>query len=253
MSCAPEQVTAYVDEELEPPARAETEAHLAECATCREQVQAERALRAQLRTLPIPAARPGLDDEVRMRLQRTMPRPRPMRVLLPLAAALVALFIWARSAAPFVGWELARDHAHCFGMKRLPAEVWNGDPLRVASWFEAKGTQLPYVPGAAGGLELVGGRYCPLLDGTKMAHLYYVNDERRLSVFVLPHDVRFKGSYTAVTKGSSVRMMRVGASTIGIVSERRDDVDAFERALSTSMALGRADTSPAARLVAREY
>ena len=42
MSCVPEQVTGYVDDVLDPAARAEMEAHLVSCADCREQVAFER-------------------------------------------------------------------------------------------------------------------------------------------------------------------------------------------------------------------
>ena len=182
MSCASEQVTGYVDGALDDATRVQIEAHLAECDLCRKQAEFERGLRARLRRLPGPEPRPGFEAELRRRIR--LQRPRRWRWALPIAAGLAVLAFWGRNAAPFVALELALDHAKCFSFERLPAEVWGGDPASLAEWFEAKGTELPPLPPTAGGLSLVGGRYCPLLD-RRAAHLYYTSDGRHLSVFVL--------------------------------------------------------------------
>ena len=174
MTCSPERVTGYVDDVLDAAERLEIEAHLASCAACREQVDAERALRGQLRALRKPEPPAGLEPRLRRALRRE--RRSWSRVLLPIAAGLALLAFWARGSASFVAWEVALDHAKCFRNDRLPAKVFSEDPERVAAWFEERGTRLPVFPAQAGGLMLVGGRYCPLADGSFAAHIYYASD-----------------------------------------------------------------------------
>jgi anti-sigma factor RsiW len=230
MSCDPERLTAYVDGSLDAAVCPEMEAHLAECAACRAQAEEERALRARLRALPPVEPSPELEARVRRSLRA---RPR-VSWLLPVAAGIVALLAWGRGASPFVAWELSRDHDHCFGKRRLPAQVWSSDPAYVAEWFETQGTPVPLIPEGAGGLELAGARYCPLLDRS-VAHLYYTNGDHRLSLFVVPGPVRDTPREVR-PRGNFVRLMRVGGSTVGLVSEEKSTVEAFARALSTTVA-----------------
>jgi len=238
VSCNPERVTAYVDGALDAAHCPELEAHLAACPECRAQVEAERELRARLKALPAPAPAPELEKRVRASLR---PRRSAASWLLPLAAGLVALLAWARGATPFVAWELSRDHDHCFSRRHLPAEVWSSDPARIAEWLEGRGTSVPVIPEAAGGLELVGARYCGLPD-RRVAHLYYTNGEHRLSLFLVPGPVRDTSRETR-PRGNFVRLLRVGGTTVGLVSEEEESVEAFRRALSTTLAwdLGRVD------------
>ena len=230
MTCNPERVTAYVDGALDAAHCPELEAHLASCPECQAQAEAERELRARLKALPAPSPAPGLEARVRASLR---PR-RTASWLLPLAAGLIALLAWGRGATPFVAWEISRDHDHCFGKRRLPAEVWSSDPAHVTAWLEGRGTSVPAIPDAAGGLELVGARYCGLLD-RRVAHLYYTNGERHLSLFLVPGPVRDL-SRELRPRGNFVRLMRVGGTTVGIVSEEEESVEAFKRALSSTLA-----------------
>jgi anti-sigma factor RsiW len=242
VSCDPEKVTAFVDGALDSAEAAEVEAHVAACPSCREQAEVERDLRARLRALPAPEPRSGFEPELRRRLGA--PRPGAWRFVLPIAAVLALVAFWGRSAAPLLAWELARDHRHCFGRKALPAEVWSESPAIVMSWFEARGTEIPLVPQEVAGLELVGARYCTLLD-RKVAHLYYVGGNRRLSVFVVPGSARFGGSYGARSRGIEVRLLRVSGTTVGITSERADMVNAFEESFRSSFASRTLASSPA--------
>ena len=230
MSCSPEQITGYVDGELNAELRAEVEQHLASCAECREQAEFESRLHAELRSLPAPEPRRGLESELRKRLKRA--RPSRYRVLIPLAAALAVLALWLGGAPRFVAWELARDHDHCFGKKQLPAQVWGGDVGVVTAWFERQGTQLPSVPESAAGLDLVGARNCSLFD-RKVAHLYYSSGDRHVSLFVVPGGVRFERHYEALARGNVVRLLRVAGTTVGVVGDNEDDVAAFARAFTT--------------------
>lgn len=234
MTCQPERVTAYVDHVLDDDARAEVEAHLAECESCRAQAAAENEIKERLRSLPPVDLPASLESDVRRRLRRARPSTR-LRVLLPLAAAIVAAFAWGRGTAPFMAWELARDHGHCFGLAKLPAEVWSDDAGVVTSWFATRGRALPYLPARVGSLELVGARRCPLLDRS-VAHLYYMGPHRRVSLFVVPGTVRFDASYAVRSRGLAVRLVHAAGSTVGIVGEHDDDVAAFEDAFMTIVA-----------------
>jgi len=231
MTCNRESVTAYVDGALDAVACPDLEAHIAGCSDCGAQLADERELRARLRALPPVEPPAGLEARVRGSLR---PRARRATWLLPLAAGLVALLAWGRGATPFVAWELSRDHDHCFGRRRLPAKVWSSDPAHINEWFASQGTSLPVIPEAAGGLELVGARYCSLID-RHVAHLYYTNGERHLSLFVVPGPIRDVSRETR-PRGNFVKMLRLGGTTVALVSEEEGSVEAFERALSTTLA-----------------
>ena len=240
MSCDPERITAYVDGALDALHCPEQEAHLDACPTCRAQVDQERELRTRLKALPLEEPSPGLEARVRASLR---PRLRPLRVLLPLAAGLAALVFWARGAAPLVAWELSRDHDHCFGERRLPAQVWSSDPARIADWFEGRGTAVPMIPAVAGGLEVVGARYCSIVD-RRVAHVYYTNGDHRLSLFLVPGSVH-NSSREMRVRGNFVRILRVGGATVGLVSEEEASIEAFERALTTTVARNAGPPPPA--------
>lgn len=236
MSCDPERVTGYVDGVLDAAASTVVEAHMASCPACREQADFEKTLRRRLRHLEVVEAPQGLDAEVRRRLQGR-PRRRHWHWALPMAASLVLLILWGRGHAGFVAWQLARDHDHCFGKAKLPAKVWSGDRAVVTRWFEQEGTSLPVVPESAHGLELVGGRHCPLIDRF-VAHLYYAGHENHLSLYVVPGSVRFEGVRIGTARDHTVSLLRVGRKTVGLVGDDAASVDAFRRALATTVAWG---------------
>ncbi len=234
MSCDPERVTGFVDEALGPEARAVLAQHLEACPACREQAEAERALRAQLRQLPQASLPPGLEFSLRRKLRGSRGG-HALRWLLPVAATLVLAVFWGRAFGPFVAWELALDHNHCWGKPQLAAKVFSNDPAVVAAFFEQRGTALPVLPDEAGGLELIGGRPCRLVD-RGVAHLYYGNQEKRLSVFVIPGSVRIDRSLRAQRGRNTIALLRVGDSVVGLVSDDAASVEAFTRALSVSFA-----------------
>ncbi len=236
MSCEPERITGYVDGELGPEERARVEEHLKTCAVCREQAEAERSLRAGLRTLPDVEPPPGIERRLRAKLRAA--RPSPWRILLPVAATVVAVLLWAGGHPAVVAWELSRDHDKCFGMEQLPAKVFTGDAARAVARLEPDARAMPALPDSAGGLELVGGRHCPLAD-RRVVHLYYATGKRRVSVFVVPGSVRIDRGYAGASRGNAVRLLRVAGTTVGLVGEHPEDVASFERALiQTRAALG---------------
>jgi anti-sigma factor RsiW len=229
VSCEPERITGYVDGELGSVERAAVEMHLQGCAACREQVAAERALRAALRALPERHPPAGMEGRLRAKLRAA--RPNPWRVLLPVAAALVGVALWAARSPAVVAWELSRDHDKCFGMPRLPAKVFTGDAASAVARLEPASAAMLALPDTAGGLELIGGRLCPLAD-RRVIHLYYSGGrQRRVSLFVVPGSLRLDRSYAGVPRGKVVRLLRIAGTTVGVVGEHPDDVAAFERAL----------------------
>jgi hypothetical protein len=219
-----------VDDAFDPQAMAAVAAHLQTCPACRAQADEERALRARLRSLPGPELPAGLEARVRA-ARRVKPSALPAaRWALPLAAALV-LGVWLRGYAPFVAWDLARDHDKCFARQPLPAKVWSGEPRAVAEWFEQKGTRIPALPAQVGELTLVGARYCPLVSLSSAPHVYYASSGRHVSVFVVQHGVRLDDRRASHARGDSVRLLRVEGELVGIVGAREADVQAFETAL----------------------
>lgn len=235
MTCDREKVTGFVDEALPDDEREGIEAHLAECLPCREQADFETALRARLRALAPLEVPAGLGRSVRRRLRPTSVRRVIAAVALPAAAALVLFVFWLRAAPPFVAWELARDHSSCFGRSKLPAKVWSSDPGRVSAWFDNDGFSIPVVPEKAGSAELLGARYCPLIDRS-VAHLYYSGDDVNLSLFVVPGSVRMGASHQAEVLGQTVHLLRVGGTVVGVVSASEEAVEAVERALTRTVA-----------------
>jgi anti-sigma factor RsiW len=231
VNCRPEHVTAWVDGELDAVERAQIEEHVAACAVCAEQAESERRLREGLRRLPQPEPPAGLEFVVRRGLRQDR-RARVLRVALPLAASLLVAFLWARATPSVLALQVARDHGHCYALERLPAEVFADDIEPVAAWFRGRGRELPPLPSSAAGLALVGGRFCPLID-RKVAHLYYRDAQRRVSLFVIPDPVRLDRRHEAHFLGHAVRLRRLAGQTLAIVADREADAEAFERGFDT--------------------
>jgi anti-sigma factor RsiW len=230
LSCDPERVTALVDGELEAESLAAMAAHIETCPACREQAEAEREIRARLKALPPPALPAGLEDRVRSAAGRRRVAIPLSRWALPLAAALV-LGVWLRGHAPFVAWDLSRDHDKCFSRRPVPARVWSGDPAVVERWFARQGTHVPSLPAEVGDLRLVGARYCPLASLSFAPHVYYTSRDRHASVFVVGHAVRLRDRYVGEARGDAVRLLRLEGEVVGIVGEHASDVQAVESAL----------------------
>ena len=235
-ACDPVRVTGYVDGALSPADRTDVEAHLSSCAACRAQAEAERRVAAAVRALPPPPIPHGLASRVRRRSRR--PATLRRRVWVPAVAAVLAVFVVARNSSQFVGWQLARDHARCFSKRQVPAEVLTDDPMRLTAWFDAQGTELPFVPASAGGLDLVGGRYCRLLDRT-VAHVYYGGGDHQLSLFVVPGTVRRDGDDGGISGRLTVALLRVGGANVALISSDAPSVAAFRRALVRTVAASR--------------
>jgi hypothetical protein len=157
-----------------------------------------------------------------------------MRALLWLLAV-AGLLAWLRGRPDFVAWEAARDHGRCFGRRHLPARVLSDDPLEIQSWLEARGTPVPPLPGAAAGMEILGARYCPLLDRVA-AHVFFAGDDGSVSVFVLSGPARVGDGWTGKEHGLYVRLFRSAGRVVAVVGERESDVAAVTRAFIRTIA-----------------
>lgn len=226
MSCEPERVTGYVDDALDPASRAEVEAHLATCAACSEQAAFEKALQARLRLLSDVPHRPELETRVRVALR---PRVHVARWLVALAAGLVLLILWGRGAPAFVAWELAQDHARCHVVRSLPIPVGGA----AIEGLEGHATAIQAMPRSAAGTSLVAASLCELRSGSLVVHLQYADDERRVSVFIVEGDVHLGRGYAARLQVGGVRLLRAKGEVVGLVGERPEDLDAFEKAVSS--------------------
>jgi anti-sigma factor RsiW len=235
VSCDRERVSALVDGALEGPERELVESHVGACDACRVQVAEEEALRASLRALPPPELPFGLEQKVRARLRRGRGASALTRGVLALAAVLVSA-LWIRGYAPFVAWELSRDHNHCFGMHEVPAQVWASEPTLVADWFQENGARVPLLPASVGPLSLLGGRFCALPDISHAAHVYYASDKDQVSVFAVPHDVRMQGDFSSRTRGNVVTLLHLGSHVVAVVGDDEELVVSFARRLRTSVA-----------------
>jgi hypothetical protein len=159
-----------------------------------------------------------------------------LRVLAFLASALFLFGLWARGLPAFVAWEVAGDHQRCFGRRHLPARVWSSDPAEIQDWLEARGTPTPPLPQHAHAAELVGARYCPLVDRVA-AHVYYGGEgEGLVSVFLLSGSARIGDGWSGTSRGFHVRLLRATGRTLAVVGESEADVEATARAFQVTIA-----------------
>ena len=171
-------------------------------------------------------------------VDRPLPSPRrfrPRHAALLAAAALAILFLWLRGQPRFVAWEVARDHQRCFGRRQLAARLWSNDAWEIRQWLESRGTPVQPLPGRAGNVEVVGVRYCPLVDRIA-AHVYYGGEGSLVSVFVIAGPARIGSGWSGVARGLQVRLVPSAGRTIAIVGESAADVDATAREFLSSVA-----------------
>lgn len=202
MNCreANEQLSALLDDQLEPAERERLEAHLAACPLCQGELLAFQRVDALLREhLPRPEAPPHLKGEIfrQFRLTRIEMLLEGLRAGVRLRWALtgvalaLAVLVWAvlqvhegsqPSMDRLVQAAVANHVSSLAG--RLPVEVADPDPSRVSAWFEGK---LPFhakVPDLSGrGVRLLGGRLCHI-QGDDVAYVTYRRGGHPLSLFV---------------------------------------------------------------------
>jgi hypothetical protein len=162
-------------------------------------------------------------------------RPGRARAALLACAALAVALLWLRGQPGFVAWEVARDHQRCFGRRQLAARLWSDDPWEIREFLESRGTPVQPLPKAAGNVEIVGVRYCPLVDRIA-AHVYYGGEGSLVSVFVLSRPARVGAGWSGVSRGLQVRLFPSAGRIVAVVGQSAADVDAVARAFHSSVA-----------------
>ncbi len=171
-------------------------------------------------------------------MSHTTPSPRSRAAQLAAVAAfllLAAALVWLRGAAPFLGWEVARDHERCFDRARLRARLWTSEASEAREWLESRGTPVQPLPATVGDLQLIGVRYCPLADRIA-AHVYYGDGRSHVSVFVLSGPARIRDGWHGEYGDLKVRLLRSAGRTLAIVGASRSDVEAVAGAFGSSVA-----------------
>jgi len=237
MDCkaARELVPLYFDGELDRATARELEAHLDDCAECRDALVALDALRRALREdAPRHAAprelRARVEAELgqhRLRTPRRMPRP-----WLALAASTVlaflagggAVLLWQQQAAPPIAHDLFESHWRALAAAS-PVDVVSTDRHTVKPWFAGKLADAPLVQDfAEQGFALVGGRL-DYAGSERVAVLVYRHGQHLIDVFVLPASVGAAPS-ASLREGYALDPASLGGRPAAMVS----DMDATERA-----------------------
>ncbi|HKQ69293.1 MAG TPA: zf-HC2 domain-containing protein [Polyangiaceae bacterium] len=238
-------VETYLDGELEPSQLLEVETHTQGCATCRERIVLDRAIRAGVRRT-VAANEPS--DAFRARAAASMMAQRwapsgsgrdtsGLRAWgWPLAAAAAfAIFSFQGQRQDSVAARLPREataHASIgldamldqfvdWHARPLPPEITNANELSGFEPYVGVPVHPPWVISNAGA-RLLGGRILPVQDERVTAMLQYTMGSRRISVYVYdPHRV--------VTSPSRLQTKVVGSEPVYVGHVRGWSVAAAER------------------------
>jgi len=236
-----EQVTPYVDGELNAAEREDIDAHLRVCPPCHARVVVEQSVRDLLAGRKDILKRDSAPASLRMRCaaarQGSAPGgaraasigPRLARFKpLALAASLVLLvggaFLYGVTdrSNRIMAAELVADHVKCFGVSdlmhtRQTAAAVESSMASGFGWhvqFPAYVQQL--------GLELVAARPCLYGEG-RMAHVLYRHNGQPVSIFMLPGTVR--PSQIVEIMGHEAAIWPEGDRTFVVITrEPRDEV-----------------------------
>jgi anti-sigma factor RsiW len=191
MTCAPDQLDAFLDNELAPAARAALDAHLRTCPAC----TAEALARLQLKHSVRSAARAHqASHEFRSRIAaRISNKRRPLRLWTsPVVAAIAAVLLLAISV-PLIARHYTRERAlselldlHVSTLASAnPVDVLSSDRHTVKPWFQGK---LPFtfnLPDLANSpYALLGGKLI-FFNHVPEAQLLFSIRQHRISVFIL--------------------------------------------------------------------
>lgn len=243
---------------LDPARAAEVRGHLAGCAACREEEEAEgaldEALRQRLPGPPAPAAlRRRLEvlagglpsravDDVRARRARSLRRWAPAAAVAALALLSVGV-VWERQARiaagalERLGDEAVTDHLRALASEH-PFDVESTERHEVKPWFEGRLDFAPQVPPDGGELRLLGGAVGYVLD-RKAAVISYALRKHRVTLLAFPSagiewpaPERQVGGVPARVldrRGIHVVLWRAGELGYALVSDADDLVALAER------------------------
>ncbi len=224
----------YLDGELDRDEARALEAHIDDCAECRDALEALGRLRHAVRT---EAPRYTAPETLRERIRAAslpeiseLRRPRRIPSWWRLAAACFLAFVAGavvvRVAQPPAADQLARDlfASHWRALAATsPVDVVSSDRHTVRPWFAGKLPQAPLVRDFADqGFPLVGGRI-DYAGGERVPVLVYRHDKHLIDVYIMKDDASGRAAHR---EGYSLVWTRLDASPVAIVS----DLDATELA-----------------------
>jgi anti-sigma factor (TIGR02949 family) len=200
-------LNAYVDAELDRAEAAALEAHLTECAACREQQRRVSALKDAVKSKAeyyrAPASlRAAVVSQIGQRApQRVERRGRPQWLGYALAAGLAAAFasgitlqLAVPSAYELAAADVVSSHARSL-MSRQIVDVVSSDQHTVKPWFNGRLDFTPPVKDTgAEGFALVGGRV-DYVNERAVAGLVYKRRQHYIDVYVWPSE---RGSVPAL-------------------------------------------------------
>jgi anti-sigma factor RsiW len=210
MTCAPDQLDAFIDGELSRDARASVEAHLQACPACSAEALARLQLKHSVRAAAH-AYRPS--PEFRARIAAQVAKKRKPLLLWSnpaLLTAIAAVLIIAVSI-PLIARHYARERAvselldlHVSTLASAnPVDVPSSDRHTVKPWFQGK---LPFtfnLPDLTNSpYTLLGGKLI-YFDHAPEAQLLFAIRQHRISVFILrnatasPDGVQTENGFTA--------------------------------------------------------
>jgi mycothiol system anti-sigma-R factor len=176
-------VDTYLDGEFAETDRAEFEAHLAECESCKARVRAQAGWKQAIkRAAPHESAPAALRNRVKRAIAKEAAPPLSWRRwavrVMPVAAAtglMATLVISKVQFSPVAADAVARHHSN------LPIEV-SGGTDQVKKWFGDK-VDFPVRPPHLGAAALRGGRIANIRD-RQAAYLVYDSGGNKVSVFI---------------------------------------------------------------------
>jgi anti-sigma factor RsiW len=250
-------VTPYIDGELSSADRGQVDEHLQRCPPCYSRVAAEGAVRALVHAQRSGLAAERASGDLRARCGRAVraadangvaqgepgtgaARPRASAPLMPfaLAASLAVLlggaFLYQATdrSALVLAAELAADHVKCFAANQMlgthePAADVERAMLASFDWRLHLADEM-----SRAGFELVGARRCLYGEG-KIAHIMYRQQERAVSVFMLPRSTRAEEIVDVL--GEEAAIWSSGNRTFVLVaSGSRADVQRMAAVVRTS-------------------
>ena len=235
---------AYLDGELPPASRAEIDAHLAGCAACRAEIEANRAFIARLKAgASYFEAPPGLAARLARRLgsepASTVVRlsPAPKRESFWRPMALAASFLLAALLSGGVGYmsslpaggdritqEVVDSHVRSLLAGHL-TDVSSTDQHTVKPWFNGHlDTAPPVKDFAAQGFPLIGGRL-DYIDHRPVAAMVYRHSLHPINLFVWADPSQSLGQPSVASRqGYNIRHWVDGDLTYWLISDVEADV-----------------------------
>ncbi len=247
-------VDAYIDDEFDERDRAEFEAHLAYCDSCRREVDEQiaftqhfkKVMRASEPTTPehlkhnilsmleqqVSESQAKQEQARRKQLvNRAGMAAAPIAATLALALMLPAFTVAPASSAPAPIAAQAVDWHH----GDFPLEIQDSNPQAVTQWFEDKVSFPVRLPQLAGmDATLVGGRLAQIQDRRAALVLYELEDGSRMSVMMfdgqgleVPGDrIKKLGNHDVAllrAKGYEVAVMQERGLTYSLTSDLNED------------------------------